>query len=80
LSAYLRELLDTSKPSHRRSAPEINPQLIRQIARAGANLNQIAKGVNGTLRHDDEIDTIAVLAQFVLIERALKNFQREYRK
>ncbi|MFT6168934.1 MAG: hypothetical protein ACJAR9_001048 [Celeribacter sp.] len=54
--------------------------MIRQIARAGANLNQIAKGVNGTLRHDDEIDTIAVLAQLVLIERALKSFQREYRK
>ncbi len=78
LSAYLRDLLEASKPSHRRPAPAVNPQLITQIARAGSNLNQIARAVNGSLRHGDEIDTLAVLAQLVVIERALKSVQREH--
>ena len=78
LSAYLRELLEDSKLSHRRPALAVNPQLITQVVWAGSNLNLIAKAVNGSLRHGDEIDTIAVLAQLVVIERALKNVQHEH--
>jgi hypothetical protein len=51
-----------------------------QIGRAGNNLNQIAKAVNGNLRNGDEIDALAVHAELVSIERALTHFQREQSK
>lgn len=80
LSDYLREFLEESRSSRRRPAPPIDPLLIGQIGRAGSNLNQIAKAINGTLRHGDEIDALAIHAELVAIERALQSFQREYRK
>ncbi|WP_425597308.1 plasmid mobilization protein [Sulfitobacter geojensis] len=80
LSDYLREFLEESRSSRRRPAPPIDPMLMAQIGRAGNNLNQIAKAVNGTLRHGDEIDTLAIHAELVCIERALQSFQREHSK
>lgn len=80
LSDYLREFLEASRSSRRRTAPAVNPQLMDQIGLTGNNMNQIAKAVNGTLRFGDEIDTLAIHAELVTIERALKLFQREHSK
>lgn len=78
LSDYLREFLEVSQSSRRRPPPPVNPLLIMQVARAGNNLNQIAKVVNGALRHGDEIDTIAVLAELVAVDRVLNHLTREH--
>lgn len=80
LSDYLREFLETSRSSRRRTAPAVNSQLMDQIGRVGNNMNQIAKAVNGTLRHGDEIDTLAVHAELVTIERVLNHIQYEHSK
>lgn len=78
LSDYLREFLEVSRSSRRRPPPPVDPTLIAQIARAGNNLNQIAKVANAALRRGDEIDTIAVLAELVDIDRALGQLTREH--
>lgn len=80
LSEYLREFLEASRSSRRKPAPPIDPSLMVQIRRSGINLNQIAKAVNGTLSHGNEIDTLAVHGELITIERVLKSFRQEHRE
>ncbi|WP_413887091.1 plasmid mobilization protein [Tateyamaria sp.] len=78
LSGYVREFLQDAPSSRRRPPPPINPALITQIARAGNNLNQIAKAVNWKGRPSDEIDLLAVLAELVVVERALQQICKDH--
>ncbi len=54
-------------PKHRSAPPVADPELIRQIAWFGNNLNQIARGVNGR-----SMTGIEVLIRIAVIERDLK--------
>ena len=50
-----------------RPAPRVDPELVRQIARVGNNLNQIARGVN-----ERNMTAIKVLIFLTVIERDLE--------
>lgn len=54
-------------PKHRSDPPVGDPELIRQIAWLGNNLNQIARRVN-----ERNISAIEVLVRIAVIERNLK--------
>jgi len=56
-------------PPRRRRHPKADPELIRQLARIGNNLNQIARWANTYKRFADAVQVIEVL---LAIEKAIR--------
>ena len=54
-----------------------NPELVRQIAAIGSNLNQIARAANVTAATGTELQMITLLAQLCAIERTLGSLVRK---
>lgn len=76
-SALLREAMTrtgvwtpTSDDVERRQAREVERERTRQIARIGANLNQVAHWAN---RHKSALDAVQVIVHLAAIERALRD-------
>ncbi len=67
LSDLIRSLLKAQKPGKRRASPQADPALIRELARIGNNLNQIAHHANG---HHPPTAT-ALLVRLIEIDREL---------
>ena len=78
LSEYLRHQLDNAPATKRRSVPEVDSRLLAAVARAGNNLNQIARAVNADRRQRHRITAIAVLAELVVIDRTLRGLLKEH--
>lgn len=51
----------------RRPVPVVDPDLIRQVAKIGNNLNQVARGVNGW-----SLSGVEILVRLAAIERDIK--------
>lgn len=60
-------LAGVKKPTRRRSYPEADPALLREIARIGNNVNQIARWCN---THQAGIARVELLAQLAALEKA----------
>jgi hypothetical protein len=76
VSDYIRRALEQPEtgvaPRRRpRPAPPADPQVVRQVARAGNNLNQIARWCN---TYTDAADQVQLLAALQAIERELSSF------
>ena len=67
MSALLRDALDGAKARRRRRSVA-DPALVRELARVGNNLNQLARWAN---RDKGGVEAVAVLARLVEIEREL---------
>ena len=67
VSALLRGALDGAKARRRRRSVA-DPALVRELARVGNNLNQLARWAN---RDKGGVEAVAVLARLVEIEREL---------
>ena len=67
VSALLRDALDGAKARRRRRSLA-DPALVRELARVGNNLNQLARWAN---RDKGGVEAVAVLARLVEIEREL---------
>ena len=67
MSALLRDALDGAKARRRRRSTA-DPALVRELARVGNNLNQLARWAN---RDKGGVEAVAVLARLVEIEREL---------
>ncbi|KFI24982.1 hypothetical protein CG50_07195 [Paenirhodobacter enshiensis] len=72
LSEYLRAALDGAPSGRRRAPPAVDHRLLVQVARAGNNLNQIARALNAAHRSGAPLDALAVLAELIEINRALR--------
>lgn len=72
LDTGARVLLTDSRPAlSREPVSTIDPNLIRQVANIGCNLNQIARAVNKRALQSETIDVIRLLAEMLAIERQL---------
>ena len=67
VSALLRDALNGAKARRRRRSVA-DPALVRELARVGNNLNQLARWAN---RDKGGVEALAVLARLVEIEREL---------
>ena len=76
ISDLMREALGLVDARRRRPLPKADPALIREVGRIGGNLNQIARWLNSATAAGlaREIDALAVAAELVAIERALRPF------
>jgi len=59
LAEMIRLLLENERPSKRKSIPKSDPETVRQLARIGNNLNQIARQVNS----GNQLDVLEQLAR-----------------
>ncbi len=76
LAPWMREVCLNQHVLKRANIPDADPQLLRQIAGIGNNLNQIARVVNSQ-RHD-AVNLVKVLAQLAALERQLEQiYQNE---
>ncbi len=77
LSAMVRRLLDQVPHRPRRPLSSVNPKLLRQVACAGNNLNQIARAVNAANLTGAQIRAGDILAELAIIERQLRHLLSE---
>lgn len=77
LSALVRDLLDGLPPKARRQTPRVDPQLAREVAIVGGNMNQIAKAMNVARMKGVHVAAIDILAQLSIIERQLRQLIEE---
>ena len=77
LATWMRENCLSEKRTKQSEVVEVNPQLLRQLAGIGNNLNQIARIVNQKAKTDTPLDRIAVIAALAGIERELKRIHND---
>ncbi len=68
LSALIRQAVSGVKPPRRRKRAEVDPTLLRELARIGNNLNQLARWAN---RDKKAVEARAVIARLIEIDREL---------
>ena len=71
----VRQTLDGVRVQKRTQLRRIDPDLLRQLARLGNNLNQLARWANRDQRY---AESAAVIAQLVEIDRELAELRRAY--
>ncbi|MGH0004874.1 MobC family plasmid mobilization relaxosome protein [Pseudovibrio ascidiaceicola] len=71
LSDLLRIALDETKPKRRRRV-DVDPNLIRELARIGNNLNQVAKWAN---QQKSAVQAVEVVAHLSAIEDELSSLR-----
>ena len=67
LSELVRSALGGQRLRKRREPPKVDPDLLRELARIGNNLNQLARAAN---RHEP-VTATALLARLIAIDREL---------
>lgn len=72
VSSCLRQMALAGEVKNRKVIPSIHADLIREAAKIGNNLNQIARWCN---THKSSADAIQVLAQLELIEDVVKGIR-----
>ena len=75
LSDLVRALLDGQRPRRpRREPPPVDPALLRELARLGNNLNQLARAAN----RQEPVPAAALLVRLIAIDRELAALRRAY--
>lgn len=67
LSELIRSRLDGTRLRPRREPPPVAPDLLRELARIGNNLNQLARAAN----RREPVTATALLARLIEIDREL---------
>lgn len=67
LSELVRVTLDGQRLRKRRDPPKVDPDLLRELARIGNNLNQLARAAN----RRQPVPAAALLLQLIEIDREL---------
>ena len=76
LSDLVRESLDGVRVRPRRNQPRrVDPELLRELARIGNNLNQLARWAN---REKRGADAMAVVARLIELDRELAQLRRAH--
>ncbi len=73
-SGWIRRILlqeDPIKKRKRLVAPEVDPELMRQLGRMGGNLNQIAKALNRANKVGGHVQLVEILAILRMMEQHL---------
>lgn len=76
LSALVRALLDGQRLRRRREAPKVDPDLLRELARIGNNLNQLAHAAN----RRRPVETVALLVRLIEIDRELSALRQAHER
>ena len=79
LASWIREICLNEKKTKQSRVVEVNPQLLRQLAGIGNNLNQIAKIVNQKAKTNTPLDSIAVITALHGIEQELKRIHNDHK-
>jgi hypothetical protein len=77
LSELVRELLDVQRlrrPRPQRAPPPVEPALLRELARIGNNLNQLARAAN----RQEPVPATAILLRLIEIDRELATLRRAH--
>ncbi len=76
LAEWMREYCLGEKPKRVNPIPKVDPQLLRQLAGIGNNMNQLAKAVH----HQDwkPIDRVKALTYLAGLERELTSLRKEF--
>ncbi|WP_110669460.1 MobC family plasmid mobilization relaxosome protein [Salinicola halophilus] len=72
VAVWLRELALGNKSKSRKPIPKADPELIRELARIGNNINQIARLANENKKSGFDFNAFAVLQQLQEIESQLE--------
>lgn len=67
LSELIRAALSGQRLRTRRAAPRVDPDLVRELARIGNNLNQLARAAN----RRPPVETVSLLVKLIEIDREL---------
>ena len=79
LATWIRETCLSEKRTKQSPVVEVNPDLLRQLAGIGNNLNQIARIVNQKAKTDTPLDRIAVISALHGIEQELKRIHNDHK-
>lgn len=78
LSDLVRQGLDGVRAVRRRHQPRsVDPDLLRELARIGNNLNQLARWAN---REKQAADAVAVVARLIELDRELSALRRAHER
>lgn len=76
LSELVRQGLDGLRARPRRHQPRaVDPELVRELARVGNNLNQLARWAN---REKGGVEAVAVVARLIELDRELGALRRAH--
>lgn len=78
LSDYTRHLLSSEPMRRRARPPEVDPELLAAVGRAGNNLNQISRALNTDRKAGRALDLIAVRTMLVALDRQLADIIAEH--
>lgn len=78
LSEYTRRVLSCEPMRRRAQPPQVDPVLLATVARAGNNLNQIARALNVDRKAGRAIDLIAVRSLLITLDRQLAGIVSEH--
>lgn len=82
LSELVRAALDGQRPRQpsrtqlRRTPPPVEPALLRELARLGNNLNQLARAAN----RREPVPAAAILVRLIAIDRELRALRRAHER
>lgn len=76
LSALVRSLLDGQRLRNRREPPKVDPVLLRDLARIGNNLNQLARAAN----RRQPVEAVALLVRLIEIDRDLSAVRQAHER
>lgn len=76
LSELVRSFLNTQHLRKRREVPKVHPDLLRELARIGNNLNQIAHAANRRA----PVPAAALLVQLIEIDRELASLRASHER
>ena len=79
LATWMRETCLGEKQTKQSRIQEVDPQLLRQLAGIGNNLNQIARIINQQSKTDTPLDRVAVITSLSGIERELQASTDDYK-
>ena len=82
LATWMRETCLGEKQTKQSRIQEVDPQLLRQLAGIGNNLNQIARNVHAAANSGDmgQLDAIKILTEINATDRALTGLRDFLRK
>ena len=75
LSALIRQALNDAPMPRRRRRVAVDPALVRELARVGNNLNQLARWAN---RDRQAVEARAVIARLIEIDREIAVIRQAY--
>lgn len=76
LSELIRSRLDGTRLRSRRDPPPVSPDLLRELARIGNNLNQLARAAN----RREPVTATALLARLIEIDRELAGLRAAHQR